>query len=258
MSTLRLSEAAAHFLATIPPSLRAESQQELNKFVRWCGGDRPPGELKANEIAHYAETVGGPGPLKRLAPVRAFLMHVRKQGLASTNLAVHLRVRKTSSKSAAAREQPADLLTPQGMADLKAELEALKGQRPRIAQELAKARADKDFRENAPLDAARDAQGQLEARIRELERVLRASAVAEEKNRTEKAGLGNTLTLKDLASGEELRYALVGSSEANLLKGKLSVSSLTGKALLDRREGETVEVTAPAGVQRYQILRIEP
>lgn len=257
MNSLRLAEAATRFLATLTPSRRLESQQELNRFVRWCGGDRSIGDIKAPEIAHYAEEVGRPDPIKKLQPVKAFLAYAKKQGLTLTNLAVHLKPKKVSLKATPTREQPAVVLTSQGKADLETELEGLKGQRPRIVQDLAHARADKDFRENAPLDAARDAQGQLEARIQELERTLRASEVAEKQQGSEKAAIGDTVVMKDLAWGDEVRYTLVGTSEANLLKGKLSVDSPTGKALLDRAEGEIVEFMAPAGLQRYQIISIK-
>ena len=256
-----LVQAATHFLASLPPQEREEYQQELNKFVRWYGRERPLSQLAAREVASYAERVEGSSAntMKRLAPVRAFLSYAKKEGLIKNNLAVHLRVKKGSLK----QEPPgrgrieAVILTPEGYQELKAELSALQGERPRIADDIRKAAADKDFHENAPLDAAKDHQGMVEARIRQLETILKSAVVTTKKGDSAKVMLGSIVTLQDLSSNEELRYTLVNPSEASPSKGKLSIASPTGKALLSRRQGETIAVAAPAGTLRYRIARIE-
>jgi transcription elongation factor GreA len=256
-----LVQAATHFLASLPPQEREEYQQELNKFVRWYGRERPLSQLAAREVASYAERMEGSSAntMKRLAPVRAFLSYAKKEGLIKNNLAVHLRVKKGSLK----QEPPgrgrieAVILTPEGYQELKAELSALQGERPRIADDIRKAAADKDFHENAPLDAAKDHQGMVEARIRQLETILKSAVVTTKKGDSAKVMLGSIVTLQDLSSNEELRYTLVNPSEASPSKGKLSIASPTGKALLSRRQGETIAVAAPAGTLRYRIARIE-
>jgi len=256
-----LVQAATHFLASLPPQEREEYQQELNKFVRWYGRERPLSQLAAREVASYAERMEGSSAntMKRLAPVRAFLSYAKKEGLIKNNLAVHLRVKKGSLK----QEPPgrgrieAIILTPEGYQELKAELSALQGERPRIADDIRKAAADKDFHENAPLDAAKDHQGMVEARIRQLETILKSAVVTTKKGDSAKVMLGSIVTLQDLSSNEELRYTLVNPSEASPSKGKLSIDSPTGKALLSRRQGETIAVAAPAGTLRYRIARIE-
>jgi transcription elongation factor GreA len=256
---LSLSEAVTMFLATLSPEAKQESQQELNRFVRWYGGERLVGELTALELGNYSENVGSSGadPAKRLEPVRGFLSYAKKSRLIETSLASHLRVSKPKqrriSKRGATEVTPVTL-TSDGYTVLEKELEELKRERPRIAEQLRHAAADKDFRENAPLEAAKDRQGQIEARIRDIEAVLKGSTLVEEKLRsTRTAGVGCTVEVCDLGSGERSSYILVSPSEANPAQGKLSIASPIGKALLDQEVGAVVEVTAPAGKLEYRI-----
>ena len=256
-----LAQAATQFLASLPHQEREELQQEVNKFVRWYGSDLLLSQLAAPEVASYAERMEGSAAntMKRLAPVRAFLTYAKKEGLTKNNLAVHLRVKKGLPKQGPhSRERvEAVTLTPEGYQELKAELSALQGERPMIAEDIRKAAADKDFAENAPLDAAKDHQGMVEARIRQLETILGSAVVTTKKGDSAKVTLGSTVTLQDLSSNEEIRYTLVNPGEASPLKGKLSIASPTGKELLSRRQGDAIEVTAPAGTMRYRIARIE-
>lgn len=219
------------------------------------------GELTAHEVASYAERMEGSSAnaVQRLEPVKAFLSYAKKEGFTRNNLAVHLRPKKGTHKQEASgkRREEAVPLTPEGYRELKEELAALQRQRPRIAEGIRRAAADKDFRENAPLDAAKDYQGMVEARIRELEAILKSAVVPTEQVDSANVTLGSTVSLHDLSTGEDLRYTLVNSNEANLAKGKLSIASPTGKALLGRTKGDEIEVTAPAGMLRYRIDSIE-
>lgn len=260
---MTLGEAATRFLNSLPAREREKNQQEVYQFVRWYGWERECSELTVPEVANYGERVVSPtmDPAKKLEPARAFLSYAHKNGLTKNNLAIHLRVKKGSARSTVSEgERSAEvvLLTSQGYAELQAELSRLKSQRPQMAEELRKAAADKDFRENAPLEAAREQQGHLEGRIRELESILSSSVVMEEKQVSScKAKIGSTIILRDLNGEEELHYALVSPTEANLAKGKVSVASPIGKALLGRQEDEVIEVVAPGGVLRYRIERIQ-
>jgi len=261
MNEKTLAQVATHFLANLPPEQRERCQQEVNKFVRWYGMERPIAELTAHEVASYAERMEGfsANAIKRLEPVKAFLAYAKKEGFTKNNLAVHLRLKKSAPKQRPSGKGhvEAATLTPEGYQELRAELMALKRQRPKIAEGIRTAAADKDFRENAPLDAAKDYQGMVEARIRELEAILNSAVITTEPVHSANVTLGSTVNLHDLATGEELRYTLVNPSEANLAKGKLSVASPTGKALLGRKKGDVIEVTAPAGTLRYRIDSIE-
>ena len=255
----RLGQVATQFLQGLSSEERPRSQQEIHKFVRWYGEERELSELTIPEVANYAEqtTSTTTEAAEKLGIVKTFLAYGYKQGLTRANLAVHIKVKKTSSKSlhsSKRRSKATVVLTNQGYADLKAQLATLKNERPRIAEELRKAAADKDFRENAPLDAAREYQGQLEARIREMESTLRMATVM---NKQQAGGVavavGDRVVLRDLASGEALDYTLVDAREANPLEGKLSHTSPMGQALLGRQRGDKVEVKAPAGILHYQI-----
>jgi len=123
---------------------------------------------------------------------------------------------------------------------------------------MRRAAADKDFRENAPLEAAREEHGQLVGRISELEGILKSATMIDEKQViTLKASIGDSVLLCDVASGEEMRYMIVSPREADPTKDRISSASPIGKAVLGRRRGEIMEVVAPAGNLRYQIKQIE-
>ena len=149
-------------------------------------------------------------------------------------------------------------LTSQGYAALELELASLKKERPRLAQELNLAAADRDFRENAPLEAAREQQGQIEARIREIGAILKTATILDE-GPLDTVGvvIGCTVTLCHLDSEEEVDYTLVSPSEADPAQGKLSVASPMGEAILGRTTGVIVDVAAPAGTLRYRIARVK-
>lgn len=262
-SNYSLGQVATQFILTLPSEERLRAQQEVYKFVRWYGEKRPLIGLTIPEVANYAEQITSSTTevVEKLGIIKTFLAYAHKQGLTRTNLAVHLKSKKTPPKSASPlkrRSHRKVLLTSQGYADLKAELTTLKNKRPRIAEELQKAASDKDFRENAPLEAAREYQGQLEARIRKLESTLKmATLVDEQQIGGREITFGDKVVLRDLASGEQVSYTLVDASETNPTEGKISVVSPMGQALLGQMQGQNVEVKAPAGILRYRIEDIQ-
>ncbi len=260
---LSLGEAASRFLTSLPPGERGASQQEVYKFIRWYGWDRPLAGLAAPEVANYAErlSLSDSDYLGKLELLRAFLVYAKKEGWTETNLAIHLKARKGKTRLRASSRQGSPdtvFLTQQGYAEVEAELAALQSKRPQIIDEMRRAAADKDFRENAPLDAAKEQRGYLEGRIMELKEVLNSAVVIDEKQKVaRKVSIGNSIILCDLASGEELRYMLVSPREVDPSKGKISSVSPIGKAVIGKGEGETVEVIAPVGKLQYQIKVIE-
>jgi len=260
---LCLGDIAGRFLASLSPEEREMSQQEVYKFVRWYGRESPFAKLTAPEVANYAErlSLSDTDYIKKLGLIRAFLVYAKKEGWSKTNLATHLKTKKgkTGLPSSAKQGLPETIsLTQQGYAELEAELAALKGRRPQAIDEIRRAAADKDFRENAPLEAAREQHGQLIGRIKELEKTLKsATIVARQLKVTLKISIGDSIVLHDLASGEELRYMLVSPRETDPTKGKISSVSPVGKAVIGRGQGEIIEVAVPAGKLRYQIKQIE-
>lgn len=258
-SPMTLSEAFLAFLAQLPAEHRRQAQQEVNRFVIWCGRDRQPGSITEQEVARYVEQEQrrGGAVAERLEPLRQFFDYLVRNKLVPQGLSRPLRARRASPRTPKATETPPPVpeqrvLTPEGYAQLQRELEALRARRPQLAAQIAQARADGDISENAPLDALREEQGQLEARIRDLEAILAASTVARPEA-TEGIGLGSTIALIDLATGERFRFTLVDPAEADPRQGKISISSPLGRALQGRSVGDEVTVAAPAGQIRYRI-----
>jgi transcription elongation factor GreA len=258
---LTLSQAAERYLAKAKNNNRAEAEAEVGRFVRWYGENSPVSRIQGHDIFLYAESLGPATPevSRRAEHVRSFLTFLKKEGFSTISLAPNLRLRRTSNSGSATAVDPGEALelTAPGLAALEEELESLKAQRPLIADELRLARQDKDFRENAPLDAAREKQGHVEARIRDLEsRLKRAVVVDRAPVSTSRVHIGSTVVLRNLANGSSVRYTIVSPSEANLASGKLSSASPVGKALMERREGEELNVNAPAGELRFKVEKI--
>ncbi|MFC1952938.1 GreA/GreB family elongation factor [Chloroflexota bacterium] len=258
-----LGEAAGYFLSVLKPEKSGASQQEVYKFVRWFGRERPFTELTAAEIDNFAERLSRSDTdyLRKLGLIRAFLIYAKKKGWVTTNLATHLKARKGKAKavsSAGGVVTEAVSLTRQGHADLEAELATLQDERYQAIDEIRRAAADKDFRENAPLDAAKERRGWIEGRINELEGILRTAVVIdEEREASLKVGIGDSVILCELNSEEEIRYTLVSPKEVDVSRGKISGASPVGKAVFGKEQGETVEIIAPVGKMVYRIQRIE-
>lgn len=150
------------------------------------------------------------------------------------------------------------VLTKEGYEKLIAELNFMKTKKRReVADQLAHARAFGDLRENAEYETAKEAKRQLETRIVDLEnKVTHARVVDQSEIPHGKAYLGATLEIKNLETGETVRYTLVAQDEADFSQGKISVTSPIGKGLLGKVEKEKVEIQVPAGKLKLQILKI--
>ncbi|HZS12068.1 MAG TPA: transcription elongation factor GreA [Nitrospirales bacterium] len=149
-------------------------------------------------------------------------------------------------------------ITKKGYEALKVELERLKKERPKIIEAIAEARGHGDLSENAEYDAAKDRQGFIEGRIKELEGKLADCRIIEVGNIvSDTVVFGATVLLIDLNANQKKQYTLVGVDEADLKDGKISVQSPVGRALIGHRVGDTVEVTTPAGVAEYEIKQIK-
>ncbi len=151
------------------------------------------------------------------------------------------------------------ILTYTGLKALEEELENLKVvKRKEVAAKIKEAREQGDLSENAEYDAAKDEQRDIEARIEEIEKILKnIEVVDEEEIDLDKINVGCIVTLYDKEFEEEVEYKIVGSTEANSLTGKISNESPLGKALLGKAVGEDVVVEAQAGAIEYTVLKIE-
>lgn len=260
---INLGDAATRFLAELASEERVISQREVSQFVRWYGRGRLLTKLTAPEVAGYAEHLSSSNIdyVKKLELIQDFLAYARRKGWNKSNLAVHLKInkRKTKVKSSFKQDSSGAVsLTKQGYEALEGELVALKNKRSEIIEEVRRAAADKDFRENAPLQAAREQYGHLEGQIKGLEETLKSATIVDtQQNSVLRISMGDSVILQDLASGEESRYVMVNSREVNPAHGKISNVSPIGKAIIGREQGEAVEVTAPMGKMRYRIEQIE-
>ena len=152
-------------------------------------------------------------------------------------------------------EEKKNLLTYAGLKALEDELHDLKVVRRK--EVAGKIREQGDLSENAEYDAAKDEQRDIEARIEEIEKILKnVEVVVEEEVDLDKISVGCSVKIYDEEFDEEMEYKIVGSSEANSLKGKISNESPVGHALLGHKVGDVVEVETQAGVIRYKILSI--
>ena len=151
------------------------------------------------------------------------------------------------------------ILTYAGLKKYEDELQDLKiHRRQEIAQKIKEAREQGDLSENAEYDAAKDEQRDIEARIEELEAILKnAEVVVEDEVDLDKINVGCTVKVFDITFDEEMEFKIVGSTEANSLEGKISNESPVGKDLIGAHTGDVVEVEMPMGIMKYKVLEIQ-
>ena len=149
-------------------------------------------------------------------------------------------------------------MTPEGYRKLTEELEHLKKiERPKVIEDIATARAHGDLSENAEYDAAKERQGFIEARIRELEAKIDLAEVIDPATvESDRVQFGATVRLLDLDTDKEVTYQIVGDDEADPKAGRLNVHSPVARALIGKRIGDEVEVQTPGGERAYEVLDI--
>ena len=260
-----LSEAVTKFVAEKKNSKKdMGNSQELGKFVAWCGRDRAVEQLSPSEVADYAQHIGlgGADSAQRLGPVKLFLTYLKQEGWTETSLASHLRVprgRRLAGGGANGANGDSSSggtqLSQAGYDRLVSQLDVLKEERVSIVADIKRAMEDKDFRENAPLDAAKERQGIIESKIRELETSLVTAKILVKQSvvQQEKAAVGTKVKLKDLASGKRLVYTLVDVYEADAGAGKISTTSPVGAGLMNHAVGDEVFIDVPKGKLHYMI-----
>jgi transcription elongation factor GreA len=258
---VNLADALSQYLSSVTSEVAPYAHQELHRFGRTIGLDRRVDELAPPEIAGYAESVVAAGGdiHGRLFPLKEFLTYLKKGGFSSHSLAPHVKIPRATARAVAASRaaESAIPMTKEGVALLREELDLLKGRRGDIIESIKLAAADKDFRENAPLDAARENQGKAEARIRELEETLRYAVIMVPQKQNKGVQVGSTVVLQDLASKKNVTYKLTDSADADPSAGRVSISSPVGQAMLGANEGDEVAVMAPKGERRFLISSIK-
>ena len=155
-------------------------------------------------------------------------------------------------------EEKKNLLTYAGLKALEEELHDLKVvKRKEVAEKIKEAREQGDLSENAEYDAAKDEQRDIEARIEEIEKILKnAEVIVEDEVDLDKISVGCLVKVYDEEFEEEMEFKIVGSSEANSLQGKISNESPVGQALIGAKVGDEITVEAEAGLMKYKVLGI--
>lgn len=146
------------------------------------------------------------------------------------------------------------VLTPEGLAKIKEELIELKARRKDIISRIQTAKEFGDLSENAEYDDARNEQSFVEGRLEELEDMVKRAKIVAKQHGAGKIGLGSTIKVE--CEGDQDTYELVGANESDPLKGKISIESPIGKALMGANKGETVVVTTPGGKLEYKVLDV--
>ena len=261
---LTLSEAFQVYVQQMPEDAKLAAQPEIAKFTRWLGPERIINSISASEIGEYSEMQTtrstSTDAQERLATVKLFLTFLKKSGAVETNLAQHLRVRK--SRVAATRTRSTRIaqqqvrLTKAGYDQMNRQLSQLNEQRIALTGDIQKAAADGDVRENAPLEAARENQGMVMAKIRDIEGTLKLAVVIDgRRSDGENVHIGSKVEITEMNSSKQFHYQLVEPNESSPLAGKISIASPVGAAILGQAVGAEVAVVTPKGEQTYRIDR---
>ena len=149
-------------------------------------------------------------------------------------------------------------ITPKGAQKLKDELTRLKEERPKISREIGVAREHGDLSENAEYHAAKERQGMVEARIKDIEdKLARAEIIDPSRLHGDKVSFGATVDLSNIDTDEAVTYQIVGAEEANVNEGLISISAPLARALIGKQVGDEVRVKLPAGERCYEIVDIK-
>ena len=233
------------------------AQSEIGRFVRHIGGDRDIKSIIPSEISEYSEDfirrTAQPDP-EKLKSVKKFLVYLASNNYTDINLSQHLRLRRSRRSSGLKSTSDRKVnLTQDGYNNMTKELGKLQKERIKITSEIEKAAADGDVRENAPLEAARESQGMVMSKIREIESTLKIAEIIDSNTDKTKVQIGSKVLLIQSNSNAKLEYQLVEPREASPLHKKISIGSPVGEAILGRRVGDEVNVSTPQGQITYRV-----
>ena len=250
-----LGQAFAEYLSSLKAADRHRHEGYVRKYIEHMGSDTPVTLLSGARVESYAEQQirsSDPKAQERVDSLKHWFQFLKKKGYVSANYGVHIRVRRTGGRLTApahpqvrADESPVEM-TAEGIEGLQRELDELNSQRTGLVEAVSHAREDKDFRENAPLEAAREALAFADQRRKQVETALKRAVVVQV-NSGDVSTVGSVVKVTRLDKPEEREFKLVGQREANAREQKISVESPVGKELLGRRVGEEVSVTVPSG-----------
>ena len=259
-----VQEAITEYVMSVPDEKKRTIHPELTKFARWIGATNTLTSLRPSNVSPYSETFGTSASetnKQRVAAVKDFLNYAKKKGYIDISLAPHIRVRKptlNAVRGTAMRRRTSEVqITRQGYDEMVNRLEVLRNETVRLADEIERAAASGDVRENSPLEAARENQGMVLAQINRLESTLKVATIIEESERVnDQVQIGSWVTLEKGGSDINVDYQVVAANEANPLRNKISDISPLGSAILGSKIGDEVTVKAPAGNQQFTVSAI--
>ena len=259
-----LSRAFALYTSELPESERLGAQAEISKLIRWLGYERVLDSISPQDIGAFSSDQYGGTVSKssadQLVLLKGFLKFLKDRDLVSYKLAGHLRYRRARDMSEGATDvirEDGIYLTPEGHKHLSAELQSLKVLYGDLVEDIRKAAADGDVRENSPLEAARERQAMTDARIKEIETTLSLAIVTENVPNAARVSVGSKVTLRSMDTDDQIVYQVVEQDEIDPLSGKISTKSPVGAAIFKRRKGMEVVVVSPRGKRKYRIDSID-
>lgn len=254
-----LASALSEYLQTLKPAQRVASESYIRKFLDHMGHDVLCSSLTASRVESYAEAQikdRDPNAPERVNALKGWFQFLKKKNYTPENFGAKIRVRRTGQRNgmmASTRlDEPPIEMTAEGLEARKQELAELVEGRPEIVRAIATAREDKDFRENAPLQAAREQLGMTDGRIKQLEADIKR-AIVSDSTFGDVSGIGSIVSVTQVGTARQMHFTLVGAREANAAERRISVDSPVGKALLARRIGDEVAVDIPSGSVQYRI-----
>ena len=253
-------EAFREYMKSLKPDQQHAQETYIRRCVEHFGEETQIASLTGSRIEQFAETqirAADPNAQERVTALKQYFQFIRKRGYAAENFGIHIRVRRPAGGRAANAQQvrleeaPMEM-TREGVETRKGKLSELQDRRPDVLRAIATAREDKDFRENAPLQAAREELAMIDGQVKQLEMELKRSVVVEQTS-NDLSSMGSQVNVTRLDTGKVETFILVGGREANAKERKISVESPVGKELLGKRAGDEVEVTVPSGKIPYRI-----
>lgn len=263
LSPATLKEAFDEYMKSLKPDQQHAQEAYIRRCVEHFGDQTPISTLTGSRVELFAESqirASDPNAQDRVNALKQYFQFIRKRGYAVENFGIHIRVRRpTGSRGRGANqvriEEALVEMTPDGLEGRKQRLAELQSHRPDVLRAIATAREDKDFRENAPLQAAREELGMIDGEIKQLEHDIKYAVVVDSTS-NDVSAMGSRVTVTRDGRAQET-FTLVGAREANWKERKISVDSPVGKGLLGKRVGDEIEVPTPNGSSSYRIDGID-
>lgn len=262
-----LDEAMKFYVKTLPEDQRMRERAIISDFSKNIGQLKKLSLLKPPEVGDYSQILtsrmANTDTQERLAIVKLFLTYLHENELINPDLNIpsHLRskriitTRKTKSSIKTFEEGPK--LTRTRHKNLLAQLEKLNKQKMSLASDIQNAAADGDVRENAPLEAAREAQGMVMSKITDIENLMRGAIIVDDNSQSQikgKINIGSKVSMENQSTKQVLNFQVVDYHEADPLNGKISSESPVGKVILGKSKNEIISVKSPSGPIDYKIL----